>query len=78
MTGPNEPVDEDTVHASAADPAIDTSETFPTEQMVKYKKALKESGRKPTRQTSKPVEQHFDDCGEDTTSLVGVSSSLET
>ena len=78
MTGPNEPVDEDIVHVSAADPAIDTSEAFPTEQMVKYKKALKESGRKPTRQTTKPVEQHFDDCGEDTTSLVGVSSSLET
>ena len=46
LIGPNEPVDEDVVHTSSA--VIDTSEAFPTEQMIKYKKKLKESGLKPT------------------------------
>ena len=40
--------------------------------MVKYKKKLKESGRKPEKQNKKPVEQHFDDCGEDISWPMGV------
>ena len=77
MTGPNEPVDDDVVHLSAVVDR-DANQAFPTEQMKAYKKALKESGRKPIRKVSKPIEQHFDDCGEDMTSLVGISSSYET
>lgn len=46
--------------------------------MIKSKKKLKESGKKPTKQKIKPVEQHFDDCGEDVSSLIGVSTSPET
>ena len=85
MTGPSESVDEDVVHANPEkeSSAVNTSQTeamrnFPTEQMLKYKKKLKESGRTPIKRKAKDVEQHFDDCGEDVSSLIGVSSSPET
>lgn len=76
LTGPSEPVDEDVVHTFSA--ADSMTEAYPTEQMIKYKKKLKESGLKPVKQNSKNVEQHFDDCGEDTTSLAGLSLAPES
>jgi len=44
--------------------------------MLKYKKKLKDSNRKPTKRKM-VAEQHFDDCGEDVTSLTGVSKAVE-
>ena len=42
---------------------------FQTEQMIKYKKKLKESGGKPQKSKKATPEQHFDDCGEDLRSI---------
>ena len=75
MTGPSEPVDEEVVEVLDS-AARDSGTAFPTEQMVKHKKKdLKETGRKPVKQKPKQVEQHFDDCGEGVSSLVGISTS---
>eukprot|EP00439_Symbiodinium_sp_Y106_P057262 s2270_g8.t1 len=51
-----------------------TSAAFPTDQKIQQRekaKALKASGVEPppARKRKKPVEQHFDDCGEDLSSL---------
>ena len=59
----------------ALEDSVDSNndQTFPTEQMTKYKKQLKETGRKPVRKKREPPEQHFDDCGEDMASIMHVS-----
>ena len=44
--------------------------------MLKYKNKLKEQDRKPTKRKM-AVEQHFDDCGADMSSLVGVARAAE-
>ena len=49
-----------------------SDEAFPTQQMLDYKKKLKEAGRKPEKKKMLS-EQHFDDCGEDLKSILHVS-----
>ena len=48
---------------------IENAVSLPTQQMLDYKKKLKEAGRKPEKKKKPSPEQHFDDCGEDLRSI---------
>ena len=78
-TGPAEPVNQDD-SADLVPPRVRPGDrervAYPTEQMLKYKKKLKEQDRKPTKRKM-AVEQHFDDCGADMSSLVGVARAAK-
>ena len=81
MDGPAEPV-YDNPRELVRPPRVPKHEheklesALPTTQMIKYKAKLKESGLKPIKQ-KRYVEQHVDDCGEGTSSLVGIASAVE-
>ena len=55
---------------------VDNAPILPTTQMIKYKQKLKAQDRKPTKRKI-VVEQHFDDCGDDVSSLTGIAKSVE-
>ena len=56
-------------HARDNAVSLPTQQSHPTQQMIDYKKKLKDAGRKPEKKKRAPPEQHFDDCGEDLSSI---------